>query len=109
MTETGKASRLSQSTIPTTPEAYPTTPSSIPLAALDQSFVLQIMLDLKGSVASLKESVDSLKEQSKEYGKEIHEISKDVHAAKIVGRFVLLVGGFLGFAITILVEYLKKK
>jgi multidrug resistance efflux pump len=91
------------------PPNVPVNPPAIPLAALDQSFVLQMMLDLKASVAALKESVDSLKEQSKEHGAEIRQIGKDVHAAKVVGAFIVLAAGFLGFVINVLVEFLKKK
>jgi hypothetical protein len=101
--------KVSRPPTTTGPPNVPTTPPSIPLAALDQSFVLQMMLDLKASVASLKESVDSLKDQAKDHGTEIRQISKDVHAAKVVGAFVVLAASFLGFVINILVEYLKKK
>lgn len=69
-------------------------PSPIPLAALDQSFVLQIMLDLKASVAVLKESSDNLKEQSKEQGRKLDKISHQVYAALVV---LILIGGILGF------------
>jgi len=95
---------------PTPESGPPNVPISppVPLAALDQSFVLQMMLDLKASVASLKESVDSLKDQSKEHGTEIRAIAKDVHAAKVVGAFIVLAAGFLGFVINVLVEFLKK-
>jgi hypothetical protein len=91
----------------TGPPNIPVNPPSIPLAALDQSFVLQMMLDLKGSVEGLKGSVDNLKEQSKEHGQEIKLISKDVHAAKVVGAFIVLTAGFLGFFIKLLVDYLS--
>lgn len=99
MTDTGKSSRPARSNVPTTPEEFPTTPSNIPLAALDQSFVIQMMLDLKGSVAALKESVDSLKEQSKDHGTEIRKIGQDVHAAKVV---VSVVGALLLGAIALI-------
>jgi hypothetical protein len=87
----------------------PTNPPPIPLAALDQSFVIQMMLDLKASLAALKESVDNLKEQTKEHGIEIRQAAKDIHAAKVVGGFIVVASSFLGFAITILVDYLKHK
>jgi hypothetical protein len=93
----------------TGPPNVPVNPPPIPLAALDQSFVLQMMLDLKASVAALKESVDSLKEQSKEHGTEIRQIGKDVHAAKVVGGFIVVASTFLGFVIKFLVDYLKAK
>jgi hypothetical protein len=93
----------------TGPPNVSVTPPPIPLAALDQSFVIQMMLDLKAAGAALKESVDSLKEQSKEHGTEIRQIGKDIHAAKVVGAFIVLTAGFLGFVLNILVEYLKKK
>jgi len=103
------AKDLQRGSVSTGPPNVPVNPPPVPLAALDQSFVLQIMLDLKASVASLKESVDSLKAQSKDHGIEINQIGKDVHAAKIVGAFIVLAAGLLGFVINILVQYLKTK
>jgi hypothetical protein len=98
-----------KSSASTGPPNVAVNPPPIPLAALDQSFVIQMMLDLKAAGAALKESVDSLKEQSKDHGAEIRQIGKDIHAAKVVGAFIVLASGFLGFVLNILVEYLKKK
>lgn len=93
MPEPAKPSRRSN---PTTPADYPTTPSGPTLSGLDHSFLLQMMTDLKGSVAALKESVDNLKEQSREHGKKIEDVRMDVHAAKAAGRTLLWVAGVVG-------------
>lgn len=109
MTDTSKSSRSTRSSAPTTPEDFPTTPQTIPLAALDQSFVLQMMLDLKAAAAVLKASVDDLKEQSKDHGAEIKQIGRDVHAAKVVigvvGALILAAFGLVGWVAKAYLDY----
>ena len=102
MTDASKSSRQSRSTTPTTPEDFPTTPSSLPLAALDQSFVLQIMLDLKGSMAKIDESISNLKEQYREHDQKLDSVSQEVYAAKRVVTVAAWVIGLLVAAIAVL-------
>ena len=84
MTDTGKSSRQPRSAAPTTPDDFPAAPSSLPLAALDQSFVIQMMLDLKASMAKLDESISNLKEQYREHDHKLDSVSQEVYAAKRV-------------------------
>jgi hypothetical protein len=102
MTDTSKSSRSTRSNVPTTPEEFPTTPPPIPLAALDQSFVLQIMLDLKGSMAKLDESISNLKEQYREHDQKLDSVSQEVYAAKRVVTVAAWAIGLLVAAIAVL-------
>ena len=64
---------------------------------------------LQHQLGRLTEAVESLKEQTKDHGKDLKDISKDIHAAKVVGGFIVLASGFLGFVIKMLLDYVAKK
>ena len=108
MTETGKSSRAPRSTVPTTPEAYPTTPPVLPSG--DYTYTVEIVMNMQQTLGKLTEAVDSLKEQSKEQATEIRGIGKDVHAAKVVISVVgaLIVGAiaFVGWVAKAYLDYL---
>jgi hypothetical protein len=108
MTETGKYSRSTRSTAPTTPEAYPTPPP--PLPSGDYSYTVEIVMKMQQTLGKLTEAVDTLKEQSKEQAADIRQIGKDVHTAKVVVSIVgaLLVGAitFVGWVAKAYLDYL---
>jgi hypothetical protein len=62
--------------------------------------------ELKTKDISELTSIRQLEEKSKEYGDKLEQIGKDMHAAKIVGAFIVLVAGFLGFVIHELIPFL---
>jgi len=73
---------------------------------LDQSFVLQIILDLKASVSRLDQSISNLHEQSLKHDAKLDLISQDVHTAKRIVAvaswaimFIIALGGLI-WAIT---------
>ncbi len=96
--QTGKPQRT------TTPEDYPVSSSGSALPSGDYSYVLEIVMNMQGTMGKLTEAVESLKGESKHHGEKLDQIGKDVYAAKVVigvvGALIVLVGGFLGWVIT---------
>jgi hypothetical protein len=89
----------------TTPRLPETTPSAYQSGG-DYSY-MEIIMAMQNTMGRLTEAVESLKSQSKSHGEKLEEIGKDVHAAKIVGAFLVLVAGFLGFVIHELIPLLS--
>jgi hypothetical protein len=83
-----------------TPPAYPSG---------DYSYVLEIVMKMQDTLGQLKEAVGSLKDQSKHHGEKLDQIGKDVHAAKVVGGFILIVGGLFGWVFHELLQYLSTR
>jgi hypothetical protein len=67
---------------------------------------VQTVLEMQRTLGGVETAVRHLEDRSKEYGAKLEQIGKDVHAAKIVGAFIVLVAGFLGFVIHELIPFL---
>jgi hypothetical protein len=88
----------------TSPDIQGTPSPQLPGA--DYSYTVELVGTINREVGSLMKAVSSLEEASKEHGKKLEAIGKDIHAAKVVGGFLVLAAGFLGWAIQQLVAYL---
>jgi hypothetical protein len=67
---------------------------------------MQAVLEMQRTLGGVETSIKHLENKSKEYGDKLEQIGKDMHAAKIVGGFIVLVAGFLGFVIHELIPFL---
>jgi hypothetical protein len=89
-----------------TPPDFPATPPPPQWPSGDYAYTVDLVGTINNQLGKLTEAVDSLKEQSKEHGKEIKIIGKDIHAAKVVGAFLVLSSGFVGWVIHEVIQYL---
>jgi hypothetical protein len=71
-----------------------------PVQASDYTVhTVQTVLEMQRTLGGVEASIKHLEERSKEYGTKLEQIGRDIHAAKIVGGFIVLVAGFLGFVV----------
>ncbi len=86
----------------TTPDAFPTSPPP-GLQVDNHSWVLQTIMDLKGSTAELAQCVKTLDESTKEQGKKLDSISHRMYAATaivgVVGTVLSICGVIAMFVI----------
>jgi hypothetical protein len=61
----------------------------------DQSWSLQILLDVKGALGEIKEAVRTLQKTSDNPGDKLDSISHQIYAAWAVLVVIIVVGGFL--------------
>jgi hypothetical protein len=71
------------------------------------AFTVQTVLEMQRTLGSVEKAIAHLEDKSKDYGQKLETIGKDLHAAKIVGAFIVLVAGFLGFVIHELIPILS--
>jgi hypothetical protein len=91
-----------RATVPT--KFADTTP---PLPSGDYSYILEIVMNMTGTMGKLNEAVESLKTQSKSHGEKLEKIGNDVHAAKVVvGVVGTLAAAAIAFAGWVLKAYL---
>jgi hypothetical protein len=95
MTPREEKERYRETSPPRSPET--TTPS--PHATDYAIHTVQTVLEMQRTLGNIETAIKHLEETSKDYGKKLEDIGKDFHAAKIVGGFIVLVSGFLGFVI----------
>jgi hypothetical protein len=89
----------------TTPRLPDTTPPAYQSGG-DYSY-MEIIMAMQNTMGKLTEAVESLKSQSKSQGEKLEAIGKDIHAAKIVGTFIVIVAGLLGWVIHELIPVLS--
>lgn len=83
-----------ESSPPRSPESAPPTPRG------DLGLhTVQAVLEMQRTLGGVETAIKHLEEESKEHRKKLEDIGKDLHAAKIVGGFIVLIAGFLGFVI----------
>jgi len=71
-----------------------------PVPQTDYSvYTVQTVLEMQRTLGGVETAIKHLEERSKEHGDKLEQIGKDVHAAKIVGAFIVLAAGFLGWVI----------
>jgi hypothetical protein len=79
----------------TTPPTYP---------GSEYSFVLQGVFEIQKGMGRLEHAVETLKEMQKEQGSKIAAGSRDIHTGKValrvIGVFVVGVGGFLAWLLS---------
>lgn len=77
-----------------------------PQAADYAIHTVQTVLEMQRTLGGVETSIKHLEERSKEYGGKLEQIGKDMHAAKIVGTFIVVTAGFLGWVIHELIPLL---